>query len=168
MELGFVVQVVQLLAGLTVIGGAVFAVVQVRELKRQRQGAVAFTFIQQWNSERSDDLDVVYALPDAADPRQIDGDAAIRHAANSVYMNLEQLGLLVHDEFIDLATADEWAGGAVRVSWRKLRPWIEAKRDRAKSQRPGEWFQWLAERMAERRTRDETVGAHTAYRNWGR
>jgi hypothetical protein len=37
---------------------------------------------------------------------------------------------------------------------------------RARSQTPGEWFQWLAERLAEQPARDESVGAFTAHRDW--
>jgi hypothetical protein len=166
MDLTQAADLVQVLSGLTIVGGALFGVVQLRELKQQRYGAAAYAFFQQWDSERSDDLDIVYGLPDAAAYDVIEGDPKVRLAANHVYMNFEQLGMLVHGKIITLANADEWAGGAVRVGWRKLKPWIEAKRTRAGSQRPGEWFQWLAERLGERRVRDETVGAHQAYAQW--
>jgi hypothetical protein len=166
MDLASAADVVQVLSGLTILGGGIFGVVQLRELQRQRQGSAAYAFFQQWDSQRSDDLDLVYGLKDNAPAAEIDGDTTVRLAANHVYMNFEQLGMLVHSGIITLANADEWAGGAIRVGWRKLKPWIEAKRTRAVSQRPGEWFQWLAERLAERRVRDETVGAHEAYKTW--
>ncbi len=114
MDLGNAADVVQVLSGLTIVGGAVFGMVQLSELRRQRQGSAAYAFFQQWDSQRSDDLDVVYGLKDDTPAADIEGDPTIRLAANHVY----------------------------------------------------EWFQWLAERLAERKGRDETVGAHEAYRDW--
>lgn len=166
MDLSTAADLVQIVGGVTIVGGILFGVIQLRHFERQRRDASAQIFVQQWTGERLRDLDLVYALPDAAPPELVERDPETRRAADAIYVNFEQLGLLVHSRTFDIRTANEWAGGAVRVSWRKLRPWIEAKRARAGSERPGEWFQWLAERLAELPARDETVGAHVAHRTW--
>ncbi|HVM45760.1 MAG TPA: hypothetical protein VM582_07465 [Candidatus Thermoplasmatota archaeon] len=166
MDLSTAADLAQVLEGLAVAGAIVFAVAQVRQFRRQRQDAIAQLFISRWDGESMRQLDIVYALPDAAPPERVESDAQTLRAANSVYVNLEQLGLLVHGRTIALETANEWAGGAVRVAWRTLRPWIEAKRRIAGSERPGEWFQWLAERLGELPRRDERVGAHVAHAAW--
>ena len=166
MDLSTAADVVQIVGGVTIVGGILFGAVQLRHFQRQRKDAAAQLFIQQWSGERMRDLDVVYRLPDAAPPDLAERNPETTRAANAVYVNLEQLGLLVHGRTIDIRAANEWAGGAVRVCWRKLRPWIESKRAAAGSERPGEWFQWLAERMAALPARDEKTGAHEAHRAW--
>lgn len=166
MDLADAADLAQVVGGAAVVGGILFGVVQLRQFQRQRADAGAHVFIQQWDGARMLDLDRVYRLPDAAPPETIENDAATRDAANAIYVNLEQLGILVHQRTIALSTANEWAGGAVRVAWRKLRPWVERKRTIAGSERPGEWFQWLAERLEELPARDEKEGAHVAHRAW--
>lgn len=166
MDLSTAADLVQIVGGVTIVGGILFGAIQLRHFQRQRRDHAAQLFIQQWSGERLRDLDILYRLPDAAPPELVEQDPETVRAANAVYVNLEQLGILVHARTLDLAAANEWAGGAVRVCWRKLRPWIEQKRVAAGSERPGEWFQWLAERLAELPARDEKTGAHVAHREW--
>lgn len=155
----------EILGAATVIGGAVFAVLQLRQFNRQRRDAAALAFVSSWDGGSMESLDRVYGLPDDGTLAVFE-DAATRAAANEVYVRFEILGMMVHHRFIPMAAANEWAGGAVRVGWRKLRPWIEAKRAATKSERPGEWFQWLAERLAALPVRDESIGAFQAHKTW--
>ena len=149
-----------------VVGGVAFAVVQLRQYRRQREDTGAFTVLQQWaDAESLKALDAVYALPDSA-PAEIVEAANARGEVTKIYNRLELMGMMVHARMLPISTANEWAGGAVRVSWRKLRPWIEGKRTSIGSERPGEWFQWLAERFDDLPARDEKTGAHVAHRDW--
>lgn len=151
---------------IAVLVALAFGVRQLRDNERQRRDAAAFAMIETWSDpEALRALDIVYALPDAADPAAVE-EANASGAVSAVYMRMELLGIMVHGRILSLGLANEWAGGGVRVSWRKLRPWIEAKREQAASERPGEWFHWLTERLAEHSARDEKVGAHTAHRAW--
>ncbi|MGQ0535399.1 MAG: DUF4760 domain-containing protein [Methanobacteriota archaeon] len=165
-DLFTVAAVAEIVGGAAVVGGVAFGVVQLRQYVRQRQDAAAFAFIQQWDPATVRHMDRMYGLPDGAPPGEIDRDPGLHESADAVYLIMEKLGILVHNRVISLETANEWAGGVVRVTWRKLAPWIRAKRERAGSERPGEWFQWLAERFAELPARDERVGAHVAKRHW--
>lgn len=155
-----------LATAVAVVVALAFGVIQLREGARQRRDAAAYAVLAQWHDVAIiHGLDAVYALPDAAPPDLVT--AADAHGAvSTVYQRWEMLAVLVHGRQVPLALANEWTGAAVRVSWRKLRPWVEAKRVRTGSQGPGEWFQWLAERLAELPERDETVGAFQAHRTW--
>lgn len=163
-------QVLQGIGGIAtaiaVIVALAFGIRQLRDNERQRRDAAAFALIDNWSDpEALRALDAVYALRDAADPQSVEA-ANASGAVSAVYLRMELLGIMVHGRILSLALANDWAGGGVRVAWRKLRPWIEAKREQTASERPGEWFQWLAERFAEHPGRDEKVGAHTAHRAW--
>lgn len=153
---------------LAVVIAVGFGVQQLRATAQQRRDAAALAFFQAWADPHiMHQLDLVYALPDAAPAEVVERSAAdMRDAAYATYVRFELLGLMVYQRMASLDMANEWAGGAVRVAWRKLRPWIEAKRAASSSQRPGEWFQWLAERLAGMPARDETIGAPVAHKDW--
>lgn len=166
-DLGTAANVAEIVGAVAVVGGIAFALVQLNNFQRQRTDAGAIAAFQLWSDVDSlIQLDRVYALPDNAPPETIDADPDTREAVYATYNRLELMGLFVYQRLVRLQYANEWAGGAVRVSWRKLRPWIEAKRKTARSERPGEWFQWLAERLEGLPARDEKVGAHLAHKDW--
>ncbi|MBI4393283.1 MAG: hypothetical protein HY556_05730 [Euryarchaeota archaeon] len=154
-------------AAVAVIFGVAFAVLQLRAAERKRLDAGALAAFQAWDTASMQQLDIVYALPDSASPDLIEkADADVRQAANGVYLRCEPMGLVVYQRLVPLRLVNEWAGGAIRVSWKRLRPWIEAKRRAAGSERPGEWFQWLADLLSELPARDEKVGAQVIHKGW--
>lgn len=57
-------------------------------------------------------------------------------------------------------------GGAISISWRKLHVFVEEVRASTGRDTVWEWFQWLAERMAEREKSSLPVPAHIAHRSW--
>jgi hypothetical protein len=65
MDLGAVVEVPQIAAAVTVIGGTVFAVLQLREFKRQRQETAALDLLRAFmGPELADAMASVTNLPD--------------------------------------------------------------------------------------------------------
>ena len=69
-------------------------------------------------------------------------------------------------ERFKLDVVDDFYSGTILQSWRKLGRYVqELRRDTGRETR-WEWFQWLAERMAERESSAPPVPAHVAHRNW--
>ena len=62
--------------------------------------------------------------------------------------------------------ADQVVGGAVRVTWDRLRGYVEATRRESGSNKAWEWFQWLAEQLDARRPAAHERGAHVEHRSW--
>lgn len=144
------------------------ALVQLRHNERRRREEAAMSLLQsRINPEAIRALDIVYALPDGISPAALEarGRETVE-AANVVYTMCENLGYTVFHRIVGLEEADEMVGGLVRTSWRKLAPWVEAKRAATGSPHPGEWFQWLHERLVGRPGPAATEGAHVAYRSW--
>ncbi len=170
MDLSTAANLAEVLGALTIVGGAAYGALQLREFTRQRRAAGAFAFFNQWTSEASRDLMTIDTLPDTNDEEvilaRIDADPELQRAAYSTYANFERLGMLVYQRHVELADLNEWAGGILRRSWRKLKPWLERERAKSGFPRLGEWFQWLAERVEEHEGRSEDVAAHVAYRDW--
>lgn len=166
MDLATAADIAQVLSLLTLAGGGAAFFVQSRNAHQQRADQAAYEFLALWDTQIADALDRVYALPEGTPFARIDGDPELRRAALSIDLMMERLGILVHGRQVRLQLVDAWAGGAVRLTWRKLRPWVDERRARTGSQRPAEWFQWLVERLEQHTQRDETVGAQTAFAKW--
>ena len=79
---------------------------------------------------------------------------------------MESLGVLVHHPEISLAVVDNFFGGPVLITWRKLRRYVEEDRVCLGRDTIHEWFQWLAERLSEREAAAPAVPAYVAERDW--
>jgi len=133
----------------TVIGGAVFAVSQLREFRRQRRDAVAAELMRSfYNPELARAVHLVRQVPDsisAADLRAM-GDE-YEQAAILVTTTYETIGLLTFREIASFTMVRELTGGLAVVMWRKLSRWLEDIREEQHQPSWAEWFQWLAERL---------------------
>lgn len=109
---------------------------------------------------------LIYALPDgarAADLRAMG--AEYEDAALAIGTRFETVGLLVFRENIPFHIVEDLVGGVAVALWRKLQPWVVEVRSEQKQKMFLEWFQWLAERMAERGRTAQTP-AYERYRDW--
>lgn len=151
-----------------VAAGLVFAVFQLRHNERRRREEAAMAFLQaRIDPTAVRALDVVYALADGITPSQMEAlGPEVVSAANVVYTMVENLGYMVFHRIVPLEVADEMVGGLVRTSWRKLKPWVEQKRRSTGSPHPGEWFEWLHDRLEEHPGAGAAQGAHVAFRSW--
>jgi hypothetical protein len=67
---------------------------------------------------------------------------------------------------VSIDLVDDFFSGPIVVSWRKLQGYFFDERRTTGRETIGEWFQWLAERFAERETSTAPVPAHVQYRDW--
>lgn len=98
MNLQTFVDISQIAAAFTVIGGTVFALLQLREFRRQREEAVALDLMRAFmGAEFSEAMAVVTQLPDnlSADDLRRAGPAAEK-AATLMCTTFEAMGILVH------------------------------------------------------------------------
>jgi hypothetical protein len=64
---------------------------------------------------------------------------------------MESLGILVAERLINIDLVDKTLGSFVTTSWEKYKPLFLDIRERQPDPFLGEYFQWLAERIDERR-----------------
>lgn len=166
MDLETIVDVSQVVAALTVIGGTVFAVLQLREFRQQRQEAVALDLLRAFmGAEFSDAMAVVTNLPDglsAAELRMAGPEA--EKAATLMCTTFEAMGVLVHRRIAPLSLVQDLAGGIIVLMWRRLEPWITNLRVEQSNPSDSEWFQWLAEQLQRRKA--ESAPAYAMHRDW--
>jgi hypothetical protein len=166
MDLQTIVDISQVVAAITVIGGTAFAVLQLREFRRQRQETVTLDLMRAFMGvEFSEAMAIVTNLPDnlsADDLRQSGPDA--EKAATLMCTTFEAIGILVHRRIAPFPLVQDLIGGITVVVWRRLRPWIAQLRVEQANSSDSEWFQWLAEEFGQRKA--EKVPAHEQHRNW--
>lgn len=154
---------------LTVIIGVIFALVEARRLRRDREERAALQAVNAMltPAHMGSSL-VVQTIRDDATAVEIESNPTTLGAARSVGLVIEGLGYCVFERIVPLRIVDNLVGGNIRVIWRKLQPYVEYERARTASEKTFEWFQWLAEQL-EKYDRGKTsvkLGAHEAYRDW--
>jgi hypothetical protein len=166
MNLQTVVDITQITAAVTVSGGTVFALLQLRELRRQRQEAVALDLMRAFmGAEFSEAMAIVTNLPDnlSADDLSRAGPDAEK-AATLMCTTFEAMGVLVHRRIAPLPLVQDLVGGVIVVMWRRLQPWLDQLRVEQSNPSDSEWFQWLAEQLEQRKA--EKIPAYVQHRSW--
>ena len=167
-DLNSLANIAEILSTLTVIGGALFAAIQIREFRRQRRDAAAVQLAQTfYQPEFAHAVQLLRQLPDdvsAADLRASGPDCEV--AAIIVCTRYETLALMVFDEMMSFSLVRQLTGGLVVVLWRKLRRWNEQIRIEQSQPSWAEWFQWLAERLDEQGDGKEAQPAYLKHAQW--
>jgi len=165
-DLAFYANIAEILGTLTIVGGVVFGVVQLKELRGQRRDLAAVEMMRSFdNPEFGRAVALVRMLPDGVSVEELRARGAeYEQAALLIGMRYETMGLLVYNEIASFELAQELTGGLVQVLFRKLTGWVEAVRAEQAHPRFAEWFEWFSNQCA--RPRERTEPAHVAFREW--
>jgi hypothetical protein len=154
--------VLSILSTAALVGAVVFAAMQVRGANEQRKEQVAIELVRSMQSnEWTGSVGPISRIPLHGVPHL---DATQETAATSIALRLEAIGYLVFRGAVSLELVDDLVGGMTRTAWDRLRPWVMKWRDDSGNQKAYEWFQWLAERMAERT--ETPIPAYRAHSDW--
>lgn len=167
MDLTTLANLARIIGTIAVISGIIFGIIQIRHYQQQRRDIAAVQLVNSFqNPDFNKVLRKVWSLPDDTSIKEIHGIGdEWKDAAFQVGMTLEAMGVLVYRRIVPLPILDELMGDAILILWRKLRFWVEHLRTEQKRDSAYEWFQWLADRLAETDRRTE-AGAYKIYRNW--
>jgi hypothetical protein len=151
-----------------VVGGLLFAAVELVHYRRQRKEAAAIELARSFQSpEFAHALGVVLALPPGLDA---DGLRAVgpeaEDAALLVSLTLESVGIMVHRRVVELDLVWELMGGVTLAAWERLEGWIRGVREEHGREKFDEWLEWLAGQL--RRSHEAPGGppAHIRYDGW--
>jgi len=166
MTLEDIASISQIIGTATLIGGTIFALVQLSEYRNQRRDAVAGELMRAFmNPDFADALAIIKRLPDAASADEIRRDGPeTERAAVVITTTFETMGLLVFERIAPFPLVLELTGGIVVVMWRKLGPWLVQIRTEQSQPSWAEWFQWLAQ-QCERHKNSQTP-AYTKHKDW--
>lgn len=158
--------IAEILGAITIIGGILFGLFQLREFRRQRLGSIAGELMRTFYSpDFGDAVALVRTLPDgisAAEVKRKDPEYA--KAAVTLCMTFETMGLLTYKRIAPYQLVQELTGGIIVVMWRKLKVWVVEVRVEQSQPNFAEWFQWLAEQSEKSKINSEP--AHLKYSGW--
>jgi hypothetical protein len=161
LDLATLANLAEIIGTLTVIGGAVFGIIQLREYRSQRRDTVAVELVSSFqNADVARALAYVRELPDDCSLDQIRSRNA-RDIATRIATFYEAIGLLTFRRIVPFSIVRELTGGICVVAWRKLERWTLDERKELSQDSFAEWFQWLAERLLES---DDDKNSNPAYR----
>lgn len=166
MTLESLANIAEILGGIMILGGAIFGMVQLRELKQQRINAIASDLMRTfYSTDLSRAVSLIHSLPDGVTAEELRsrGDEYER-AAVLVSTNFETMGLLVYERIATYELVEKLAGGMIVSMWTKLENWLATLREEQNQPSWAEWFQWLAQHMAD--SKDEAAPAYKKYSDW--
>lgn len=158
--------VVNIVSGIAVVAGVVFAVVQLRQANRERRDAAAVTIVGTVQTQEvRQAVRLILDLPERVDPEIVRSDTALLDAALAVDSACEMWGSMVYEGVVDHRLLDRMVGGWVRGTWARLSLWVETERAKLDNPNVGEWWQWLVEVLENDPDPGKQLGAHVAYRH---
>jgi hypothetical protein len=158
----------EVVSAIAVLVGFGFAVV---EMRRYRERKVRESALELVKSYQTPDFAVAITrlidLPDGLSKQQLENLLGDDMRLVSLLMTTwESLGVLTFRQEVSLDLLDDFYSGPIVLSWKKLRRLVEELRRIGGRETYFEWFQWLAERLAERESKTLPVPAHIEHRNW--
>lgn len=158
----------QLVESAAVVVAVGFAIIQVRQYRRDKNREAALILLNSFQTpDFAKALTLVYAMPDGLSKEEIEerlGDDF--HLVYALTTTWESLGVLVHRGEMSIELVDDFFSGPITISWHKLKAQVFGEREALGRDTVGEWFQWLAERFADRESSVPPVPAHIAHKNW--
>ena len=158
----------EILGAIVVVGGVAFAVIQIRQFRRQRVEVASIELIRSFQSpEFTKALTFLLTLPSgtsAEELRQRSGDAEA--FAMVVSTTFESIGVMVFRRILPIAIVEELMGGTIVSFWGKLKGWIETLREEQNRSDTHEWFQWLAGQLAQRALHGSSQPAYVEHQHW--
>jgi hypothetical protein len=149
---------------LAILVGLIYGGIQLADLRAEQRRQANIELARSFMTpEFNEGMAVIRTLPADASAETI-GPNADRIV--QVMQTFEVVGVLVHEGDVDLRVANEFLGGGIVGSWRRLQPFVEDFRAQTGNPRAQEWFQWLAERLIEYRERSAAPPAYERYRDW--
>ena len=150
------------LSSFAVVGALIFAALQVRVANRTRAEHAAISIVEAAQSDAwTCGLNQLHRIPANATAEEIDAlGPELTDAIEQVGIRVETIGYMVWRGIVDIAMVDDLFGGVVIFWWSRIKPFAERDRERTSNPKSYEWFQWLAERLEDRRRDRPPVPAY--------
>ena len=154
-----------LVSTMAVVAGVFFAGYEIRLARRQRAREAELLLARSFQTpEFMRALRIVVELPDGLTKRELEARGSDAMASVELWLgSMESIGVLVHKGELGIGLVEDFMSGPIVVSWRKLAPYVKERRGLMGRDTMHEWFQWLAERVAEREAARQPVPANIEF-----
>ena len=166
-DLSRLADMAEILGALVVIGGLLFAIMQMRNIRQQRRELAAIELFRFFaNPEFNRAYEQILKLPDGLSTADIEArQAGMEHCAMLICTTMENIGVMTHQRIVPYIVVKNLMGSSSIILWKKLEHWVYALREETGSGEAFEWFQWLAERLEELSDANEKP-AFVAHKSW--
>ncbi len=166
-DLSSLADMAEIIGVIIVVGGLVFALMQMRQTRQQRRELAAIELFRFFgNPQFSAAYKMIMHLPDGMSAEDIRTKKAnLDDAAMLISATMENIGVMTFQRIVPFAVVNNLVGSSVVILWRKLEPWAIGLREELGSPSAFEWFQWLAERLSDKQDHD-TQPAYLAHKSW--
>jgi hypothetical protein len=157
-----------LISTVAIVMALVFAGVQVREANRARRDQAAVALLQSAQGDSwTHSMHTISHIPAGLDGAQVEAQGEVAKAAMVDFaVRLESIGYMVYSRLVSLDMVDDLLGGVILMFWARAHGWTVRERARTGNGKLFEWCEWLADRVAERRTTRGHEPAHLKHRAW--
>jgi hypothetical protein len=137
---------------LSFIVGLVFGIAQVRTAARDRRERLTLETIRNFQTHEFAELILFINSRDMPANRKAMEALPVKEQIMVIQFGqqMESLGMLVAERFINIDLVDKTLGSFVTTAWEKYKILFFDIREKAPDPFLGEYFQWLAERIDER------------------
>lgn len=157
----------EIFSAIVVIGGIIFAVIQMRQTRQQRRELAAIELFRSFGSPQfTDAYRNVLHYPDGLNAKQLKAEypEGEQHAM-LICTTLENVGVMMYQRIVPSAVVNNLIGSSTGILWKKLEFWVEDLRDELDNPFAFEWFQWLSIKLAEHQN-DADLPAYEAHTDW--
>jgi hypothetical protein len=163
----FIALIANIALALSFIVGLVFGIVQVRVAARDRRERLTLETLRDFQSREF--VELMHHISFQNLPSSRESLFALPSREQTMIIQfaqeMESLGILVAEKFINLDLVDKTLGSFVTTSWEKYKNLYIDIRQKQPDPFLGEYFQWLAERINQRMKENPRQPFHEMNRN---
>ena len=142
MDLQNIANFAEILSALFVVGGVIFATIQIKQMQSQRKEAAAIELFRAWQDpEFSRAFHALSMLSKDEIQDLPQGEECFGSNAYIVFNFLESVGVMVNRKILPSDVAFDLIGGVTITLWKNYESWIQSSR--TTTPRAYEWVEWL-------------------------
>lgn len=166
-DLANIANVAEIIGAIIVVGGLIFAVLQMRQTRQQRREMAAIELFRFFgNPKFTAAYKRVLRLPEGISADDIQkNDTGLEESAMLICATMESIGVMTFQRIVPFMVVHNLMGTSGPALWRKLAPWVDMLRAEQEAPTMFEWFQWLADRLDSNNVPNE-IPAYVAHESW--
>lgn len=166
-NLSTLANIAEIVGAIIVVGGLIFAVLQMRQTRQQRRELAAIELFRFFgNPKFTAAYKRILRLEEGLSAADIEHDTNdLEEAAMLISATMENIGVMTFQRIVPYMVVYNLIGASCPALWRKLAPWVQMLREEQNEPAVFEWFQWLAERLDDNDAPDAEP-AYVSHKAW--
>lgn len=166
-DLSRLANVAEIIGALVVVGGLIFAVLQMRNFRQQRRELAAIELFRSFgNAEFNGAYQRILNMPVGLNAAEMEQRYPGReHCAMLICTTMENIGVMTFQRIVPFVVVRNLIGFSTVLLWQRLELWVSDLREQIDCPAAFEWFQWLAEKLDESNDPND-LPAYEAHKSW--